>query len=70
MKNNLRALIHTKSIKDDKKITYRDVYEKTGISINTLSKMSSKKDMNITVNTVSKLCNYFKCTPNDILLAK
>jgi len=67
MKYNLRNLIYSKSIKDNKKITYSDINEKTGISINTLSKMSARIDTNVTVDTVIKLCNYFNCTPNDLI---
>jgi len=67
MKYNLRNLIYTKSITDNKKITYADISEKTGISINTLSKMSARKDTNVTVDTVIKLCQYFNCTPNELI---
>jgi len=64
---NIRNLILKKEIKENKKITYSDISEKTGISPNTLSKMSSRKGCNITVETVEKLCNYFNCTPNDLI---
>ena len=68
MTYNLRNQMYSKSIKDNKKITYSDISKDTGISLNTLSKMSARKDANVTVSTVFKLCDYFNCTPNDLLL--
>ena len=39
----------------------------TGISAATLSNIRTGKNLNISVNTLDKLCDYFKCSVSDIL---
>ena len=64
---NLRYLIEKKSIKDGKKITYKDIESATGIGYFTLSRINSVVNYNLHVDHLEKLCNYFSCTPNDLI---
>ena len=63
----LKNLMLEKSVKDNMKITYKDIYEQTGISRNTLTRMASSKGYKVNVDTIEKLCHYFNCTPNDLM---
>ena len=63
----LKNLMLEKSVKDNCKITYKHISDNTGISRNTLSRMASSKGNKVSVDTVEKLCNYFNCTPNDLI---
>jgi putative transcriptional regulator len=64
---HIRDLMLRKSVKTNKKITYDTITEETGISKMTLSRMSSQRGYNATVENIERLCNYFQCTPNDLI---
>jgi len=67
IKYNLKALISDKEFRDDKKITYEGISKSTGISRQTLSKIASKKGYNTSSENIEKLCQYFECTPDDLM---
>lgn len=45
----------------------QDVYERTGISRSTLSKLYHDQKVGIEFSVLDRLCELFDCTPNDIL---
>ena len=47
--------------------TAEDVRRATGISAATLSNIRTGKNLNISIDTLDKLCAYFKCSVSDIL---
>ena len=47
--------------------TAEEVKLATGISSVTLSNIRTGKNLNISINTLDKLCEYFECTVSDIL---
>lgn len=67
IKYNLKALISDKEFRDDKKITYEEISKSTGISRQTLSKIASKKGYNTSSENIEKLCQYFECTPDELM---
>jgi putative transcriptional regulator len=50
------------------KITWKEVSEKTGVSVSVLSSLSSLRP-GITTNTrtIEALCRYLKCSPGELL---
>ncbi len=67
IKYNLKALILDKEFNENRKVTYEDITEATGISRQTLSHVASKRGHNVTAEVIEKLCRYFKCSPNDLM---
>ena len=53
--------------------TYREIAKKSGVDLSTLvrlSKAQSQKDFNLTLQTLDKLCRYFKKKPWDFIKYK
>lgn len=46
----------------------KDVHEATGLSRNTISNLYHDKVTRIDYDTVSKLCDYFKCEVGDLFV--
>jgi len=67
IKYNLKALIADKEFKNKKKITYEEISKATGISRQTLSKISSVRGQQIGSKIIEKLCIYFDVTPDQFM---
>lgn len=50
------------------KLSQRQVSEATGIAQKTLSALETGTSQGITFSTLARLCEFFSCTPNDILV--
>ncbi|MGY4793914.1 helix-turn-helix domain-containing protein [Lysinibacillus fusiformis] len=61
MKNNLRLLMA------DQRINITQLAAATGISRNTLSSIYHEKTTRIDIKTITLICKYFECTPNDLI---
>jgi putative transcriptional regulator len=64
---NLKAIMLKKSAQSGKKITLKTISKSTGIEYTTLSRIASTPNYNINIDHIEKLCNYFNCTPNDLM---
>jgi putative transcriptional regulator len=64
---NLKTLIQKKSFSDKQKCSYKDIEKSTGIKSYRLSRINTTTDYNIDIKDLEKLCNYFNCTPNDLI---
>ena len=64
---NIKSLLQKKSFKEKKRYTYYDIEKSTGIKYITLSRINSTVDYNVRTKDLEKLCNYFNCTPNDLI---
>ena len=64
---NLKSLMWKKAYKENNKVTYQHIKDVTGISIQTLSRINSTPNYTISAENLEKLCNYFNCTPNDLI---
>ncbi len=62
MKNNLRLLMAQKHI------NITQLSGATGISRNTIASIYHEKTTRMDMKTITLLCNYFKCTPNDLIV--
>jgi putative transcriptional regulator len=61
VKNNLRLLMA------EHRVNITQLAAATGISRNTLSSIYHERTTRMDFKTVTMLCNYFECTPNDLL---
>ena len=64
---NIRSLLEKKSRIEKTKYTYKDIEKATGIKRLQLTRLNTIPDYNITGKHIEKLCNYFNCTPNDLI---
>jgi len=64
---NIKSLLRKKSFMDKTKYTYKDIEKATGISNVQLSRLNSTPNYSIQGTHLEKLCNYFNCTPNDLI---
>lgn len=54
------------SFKAGRRVTLDEVAQTTGISAATLSKLSSPRPYNATMDTLDKLCEFFGCSLGDL----
>lgn len=52
--------------REKRRITLDDVVQGTGISKNTLSRISSTRGYNTTTDNLDQLCKYFNCSLSDL----
>ena len=64
---HVKDLMLRKSSIEGKRLTYDIVSERSGVSKMTLSRLASQPDYNAKMDSIVKLCNYFQCTPNDLI---
>ncbi|MCC7531055.1 MAG: helix-turn-helix transcriptional regulator [Candidatus Melainabacteria bacterium] len=50
------------------KLTQREVAEATGLSQKTISALETGASKGVEFSTIAKLCDYLKCSPNDLLV--
>jgi len=63
----LKQLLDDKSFKEKRRITLIEVSEKTGISRPTLTRIANTPGYNTNTDTINLLCNYFTCSPAELL---
>jgi len=51
----------------DQRINITQLAAATGISRNTLSSIYHEKTTRIDIKTITLICKYFECTPNDLI---
>ncbi len=65
---NLKKLVADKEFKERRRISIKEISEKTEISRTTLSKMvNNKEKYNSTTEIIEKLCKYFSCEITDLM---
>lgn len=64
----LKERLLVKSVAENKVISLMEVAEATGIGRATITRIASSKDYNATIKVVDKLCDYFECDINDLLV--
>lgn len=62
--------IKLKELLDKKGVTRYRVAKDTGIAYNTLLKLENNKMKTIDFEVLGKLCNYFNCSPDELLWEK
>lgn len=65
----LKELLAAKEFHEKRKITLKEVAEKTGVNRSSLSKMQSQRMRHsTTTNAIDSLCTYFKCKVEDLMV--
>jgi DNA-binding Xre family transcriptional regulator len=67
VRNRFKELLAIKEREEDRRITYREVSEATGIHEGTLSKWANQVNL-FDGRVVSALCGYFECEIGDLLV--
>ena len=62
----LSELISDAQFKSDRRITLKEISEKTGINRMTLSRMSNLRGYSTSTETIDKLCRFFGCDVADV----
>lgn len=63
----LKQQLDEKAFRERRRITLNEVSEKTGISRPTLTRIVNIPGYNTNTDTICALCDYFECTPGEIL---
>lgn len=64
---NLKDLMIKKGAITGKRLSYDDISSETGIGASTLSRIANKPGYNIKAEHIEKLCQYFACTPDELM---
>lgn len=49
------------------RLTYESLSEQTGIAVDTLQSMATRKGYNTRLTTIEKLCRALECSPGELL---
>lgn len=64
----LKELLADREFREGRVITMTEVAEATGIHRMTLSKLSNHRGYNPSADILDKLCSYFKCAIQDLVV--
>lgn len=64
----LRQKLDEKAFREKRRITFGEVSEETGISRPTLTRIANVPGYNTNTDTIDLLCDYFECSPGEILV--
>lgn len=68
LKNRFKILLAEKEMKEGRRLTYRTIAAETGLSTNTLTKYANQKVSSFDADTVAALCQYFGCSPGELIV--
>ena len=68
IRSNLTVLHSLKEAHERRRIPYREVGEKTGMTEAQLSRYMNNKVVLFHADTIEKLCDYYQCEPGDIIV--
>lgn len=64
---HLKHLIADLEFKQGERVSLKDISEKTGIHLSTLSRIANQKAANTTIGNIEKICHYFDCKIQDLV---
>jgi DNA-binding Xre family transcriptional regulator len=67
IKFKLKERIADLEFRERRVVQIKEVAEETGIHRVTLSKLANNKRYNVGIDTIDKLCAYFRCAVGDII---
>jgi len=67
LKSNFIQLYLKKQVEDGRRIPFREIVEKTGLSKATIHNYKQKEIKNFRMDTAIKLCEYFNCNFSDLI---
>ena len=66
--NRFAFILSEKERKENRKISYSDIFQETGIATSTLSKWATNKVRKYDADTIEKLCKFLECQPGDLIV--
>ena len=66
--NKFKLLLSQKEIDENKRISYKEIKETTGITISSLSAWATNKVQRFDADTIAALCEYFGCSVGDLIV--
>lgn len=67
IQNRLKVLMAEKSLREKRRLTYREVSQEADIPKSVLSLYVAQKVRRFDIETLEKLCKYFNIQPGDLL---
>lgn len=64
---NLKELMIKKGATEGKRLSYKYINDVTNIGVSTLSRIANDTSYNISRGHIEKLCQYFNCTPDELM---
>jgi putative transcriptional regulator len=64
---NFKTLLAKKEQSENRRIHYGEISQKTGISRQTLSRIAQRRQKNLKLDTVARICDYFACEIQDFV---
>jgi putative transcriptional regulator len=68
IRSNFKLLHAQKEVNEGRRIPYREISSKTGISTRTLSALANNETTLYAAHTLSRLCVYYNCKVGDLLV--
>lgn len=67
LRYKLKELMAEKEFQEGRRVTSREISEKTGITRNTLSKMLNQPGASVRSEYLDRLCTYFECRIEELV---
>ena len=67
LRYKVRELLAEKSFVENRRITFKELCEVSGISRQTLTRMVNQRGYVTGTDTLEKLCEYFNCSVGDVI---
>ncbi|SDE69347.1 helix-turn-helix domain-containing protein [Desulfuromonas thiophila] len=64
---HLKHLIADLELKLGQRVSLKEISEKTGIHLSTLSRIANQKAANTTIGNLEKICLFFDCSIGDLV---
>lgn len=66
--NRFKVLLAQKEIEENRRISYREIKEETGIANSTLSSWATNTTKRYDATTIAALCEFFGCEVGDLIV--
>ena len=67
IKLQLRELLTQREEREKRRIRLAEIAQATGISVNILTPMINNQTDRVSLQSLGKLCDYFHCSPSELL---
>jgi putative transcriptional regulator len=68
VKNRLKVLIAEKEMRENRRLTYRQLADETGLSLDTILGYMTQRVSRYDASTLATLCEYLECDVGDLLI--
>jgi putative transcriptional regulator len=65
--NRFKILLAQKEIQEDRRISYKEIKNATGIASSTLSSWATNSTKRFDADTIADLCDFFECEVGDLI---